>query len=332
MDNSAKTSATKTRWLLRCLIALLTVTITVNLISAYIRLDEAGTGCQPWPDCYARVGGSGVPEPLSAADALTPVEVIKQAHRTVATLLVVIVLAVIGLARGQPLGRTARMLPYAIAFTVLLLAVVGPASYLKTLPAVATVNLAGGMTLLALTWLLWLDVTTMGEKRLPVLKAPARLALAALIIQILFGAWVSANFAAAGCTGFLSCAQGGAGLESFWYLRELSVDPTGRILQDGSQAVIQRAHHSWALVTTLTLVWLGWCGTREVGRPRLWGSILLAVLLLQLSLGLAGLAASMPLPVVLLHNLVASLLLLCVLRFLVLSRDRQEVVKFRTSG
>jgi len=331
LDNSSTNSATKTRWLPRCLIVLLAATVTVNLISAYIRLNEAGTGCQPWPDCYARVGGYLSPEPPSAAATLTPVEAIKQAHRTAATVLVVIVLTVIGLTRGQQLGRTARILPYVIAFVVLLLAVVGPASYLKTLPAVATVNLVGGMTLLALSWLLWLGVTAEDEARMPALKVPAWMALAALIIQVLLGAWVSANFAAAACTGFLSCAPGGAGLESFWYLRELSVDGTGRILQDGSQAVIQRAHHGWSVVTTLALAWLGWRGTREGARARLWGSILLLVLLLQLALGLAAIAASMPLPAVLLHNLVASLLLLGVLRLLVLSRDPPAVGSYRLS-
>jgi len=258
------------------------------------------------------------------------VEAIKQAHRTAATLLVMIVLTVIGLARGLPLGRTARILPFAIAFVVLLLAVVGPASYLKTLPAVATVNLVGGMTLLALTWWLWLDVTAAVEMRVPVLKVPARMALAALIVQILLGAWVSANFAAAACSGFLSC-PGGAGPESFWYLRELSVDDSGRILQDGSQAVIQRAHHGWSVVTALALAWLGWRGTRAGGGARRWGSILLLVLLLQLTLGLAGIAASLPLTVVLLHNLVASLLLLCVLRLLVLSRNPPAVESYRSS-
>lgn len=303
---------------------LLAATVTVNLISAYIRLNEAGTGCMPWPDCYAQVGRYQAPEPPSAQATLAPVEAIKRAHRTVATILVVLVLAVIALARGQRLGRSVQVLPYVIAFVVLALAVVGPASYLKTLPAVATANLVGGMTLLALTWLLWLGVTGRRIPGFPGLRGPARIALAALIVQIGLGAWVSANFAAAACAGFLSCGQDGAGLESFWYLRELSVDSAGRVLQDGSQVSIQRAHHLWAMVTTLALAWLGGRAMTLGGRARAWGTVLLLLLLVQLVLGLAGIGASLPLWMVLSHNLVASLLLLSALRLLVLSHETSD--------
>jgi cytochrome c oxidase assembly protein subunit 15 len=295
---------------------LLIATLAVNLVSAYIRLSEAGTGCSPWPECFARVGHLIQTDMPSTMEAITPVEAVKRAHRSLATGLVVLVVVLIALARRGSAGNTSPALPYAIAAVVLLLAVVGPASYLKTLPAIATANLLGGMTLLALAWVLFLQAAVRPLSDARNLRVPAMAALVVMTGQLALGAWVSANFAAAACTGLFNCAIDGAGPESFWYLRELPLDASGRIVQDGSQALIQIAHHVWASVTAAVLSWLGWRALRLGGAARFWGVLLLALLLSQVLLGWSGVAGSTPLWAVLTHNLLASLLLLVVLRLL----------------
>ena len=312
---------TKTRaanWFALWIGLLMAATLALNLISAYIRLNEAGVGCEPWPSCYARIGQHLEPVPPTPVETLAPVERIKQAHRAFASALVVIVLIIVAQARSRPLAGTARFLPYAIAFVVLLLSVVGPASYLKTMPAVATVNLIGGMALLALSGLLWLAARPLPLARYPELWVMARLSLVVLIIQLLLGAWVSANFAAAACTGLLDCSASGGDLSAFWYLRELALDPSGQIVVDGSQALIQMSHHVWAFVVSGMLGVLAWrC---LAAGARRWGALLLAGLCVQLLLGVAGVALQLPLPIVLLHSITGSLLLLVVVWIVYLSR------------
>jgi len=55
-----------------------------------------------------------------------------------------------------------------------------------------------------------------------------------------------------------------------------------------------------------------------------WGMVLLGVLTIQLALGFAALTLGLPLFVVLAHNVMASLLLLCVLRMKLLTRTPAE--------
>lgn len=319
MENQTK----ETKWFSICLATLLLATMAVNGLSAYIRLQEAGLGCATWPGCYGRVGEMIAPPESAPMAALTPTQTAKQAHRGIATALVILVLLVVIQARQRTLPAGIRAIPYALVAVVLLLSVIGPASYLKTLPAVATANLAGGMALLALAWALWLGVHRCAATMPQGHRRFARVALAVLSGQILLGAWVSANFAATACSGFLQCpaeAPGG-GLSSFWYLRELSVTGEGRIAFDGAQPLIQRIHHAGALLTALTVVGVGALSLRTRGAPARWGVGVLCLLSAQIALGMLGLYLALPLTVVLAHNLVAALLLLCLLRLALLAAD-----------
>ncbi len=312
------------RWFDRCLIALLLATLAVNLLSAFIRHQESGLGCEPWPDCYATVGIPVDPATAGPTAVLTPAETAKQAHRGIATGLVILVLIVVYQARQQPLTGFTRQIPILLIAVILLLSVIGPASYLKTLPAVASVNLLGGMALLAFTWLLWLRSRPSQGGGYSQLRPLARISLAALLAQIFLGAWTSANFAAIACNGLLACPaeSSGAGAGSFWYLRELELTSAGRIVLDGAQALIQRTHHLGALLATGLLLALALRCLAAGGVLARWGLGLVALLALQIAAGLTGVYAGLPLVVVLLHNLTASLLLLAAVRILLLTADQ----------
>jgi cytochrome c oxidase assembly protein subunit 15 len=308
---------------------LLVATLFINLLSSYIRHHEAGLGCEDWPACYGMVGEFIVPpaEGTAGLAALTPSETAKRAHRAIATALVILVLLVVYQARGVQLPGAIQYLPYGIVALILLLSVIGPASYLKTLPAIATANLAGGMTLLSLVWWLWLEnrpAASIAAPQLPVvrLKGWAMIALVMLIAQILLGAWVSANFAATACSAFLTCEAGTpqASLSSFFYFRELQTDNTGRVLTDQTQVLIQQVHHIGAALTTMVLSAFSVVAIRAGGLVRRRGVAILILLITQLALGLSALFWKLPLLVVLGHNLIASLLLLAVIQLLVASR------------
>jgi cytochrome c oxidase assembly protein subunit 15 len=310
MDRTANDIQKEGRGFSICLASLLLATLAINLLSGYIRHQEAGLGCETWPDCYGRVGHLIAPiDDARPMAVLTPTETAKQAHRAIATALVVLVLLVVYLARQRSLPGPTQYLPYAIVAVILLLSVVGPASYLKTLPAIATVNMAGGMALLALVWLLWLTTRNDDHSTLPHLRLWAGAALAATVGQILLGAWVSANFAALACVAPFTCGglADGQGLQSFWYFRELTLDETGRIVMDGTQSLIQLTHHLGAVLTTGILAVLAVLCIRSGRGGVTWGTTLLALLAVQLLLG--G------------HNLIASLILLTVIRIALLTRS-----------
>lgn len=311
------------KWFDRCLIALLVATLAVNLLSAFIRHQEAGLGCAPWPDCYALVGTPVDPATAGPTAVLTPAETAKQAHRGIATGLVLLVILVVYQARQRPLTGFTQHLPLLLVAVIILLSVIGPASYLKTLPAVATANITGGIALLTLTWLLWLRTRPPPPERHPALRRLAQLSLVALVLQIFLGAWVSANFAGIACQGFLACgdAAPGGGLSSFWYLRELALTESGRIVLDGAQVLIQQAHHLGAILTSGLVLLLSLRAMAAGGLLSRWAILLLCLLLLQISAGFLNIHFGLPLPIVLAHNLTASLLLLTVIRVLLLTAD-----------
>jgi cytochrome c oxidase assembly protein subunit 15 len=242
--------------------------------------------------------------------------------------LVILMLLMVYQARLQNFQGAGSYLPYAVIAVVLLLATIGPASYLKTLPAVATANLAGGMLLLSLLWWLWLVTRPDRPGPLPELKGWATAALIGLIGQILLGAWVSANFAGTACSGFMNCAsfsqEAEAGWSSFYYLRELALSADGGIVMGQAQIFIQQAHHLGALISFVLLAGCAIRVVRSGGEHRGWGIGILTLLVLQLGLGFAALRWELPLMIVLGHNLTASLLLLGVIRVNLLSRGPSQ--------
>ena len=321
LDN---TNIIKTRRLVVCIALLLATTLAMNLLSALIRHQEAGLGCAGWPACYAVIDRSIAP--ASAVDAatyaLTPTATFKRAHRVIATLLVALVLVIVYLTRQRvPLPGFAQFLPQLLFAVVLLLALIGPASYRKTLPAVATINLLGGMALLALGYWLWRAV-----RAVPRRDGPVRLAwwaLGIVIAQIALGGWTSANFAGIACTGLMHCPgaeSAGAGMSGFSFWRELTLDDRGRVIMDNSQLFIQGAHRIVALLCAATVGALGVSLWRRGGEFAKDAIVLFGLLALQIGLGVVAATQGLALAVVLTHNVVASLLLLAVLRCALLSR------------
>jgi cytochrome c oxidase assembly protein subunit 15 len=310
------------RRLARLVLLILLASLGINLLSAYIRHVEAGLDCADRPACYGQIGTR--PEAIDgttiARSALAPQALAKKAHRGMASVLVVLVLLLVHRSRARLRGGAAH-LPLAMAGLLLALAVIGPASYLKTRPAIATANLLGGMALAALSWRLYLSLA--GTARVsvsPVLARLARLGLAMLAVQLALGAWLSANFAGLGCTGSDACASGGI-MDAFWYFRELALDANGRIITDRGSAAIRMAHGLGAALTAALLLSGSMLALRHDGPLRPAALVVLGLLLIQAALGLCALLYSLPLGIVLTHNTVAALLLLAVLRLNCLMDD-----------
>ena len=95
------------------------------------------------------------------------------------------------------------------------------------------------------------------------------------------------------------------------------------MLTDASQPLVHMTHRGFALVMLLYLGWLALRARALGGRLRVSGNALLAFMLLEAGIGLAGVAADLPLGLATAHNAGAALLLLAVvnLNFLVAARN-----------
>jgi cytochrome c oxidase assembly protein subunit 15 len=139
------------------------------------------------------------------------------------------------------------------------------------------------------------------------------LALMIVVVQILLGGWVSTNYAALACIDFPTCH--GEWLpqmdfrHGFQLVRELGMTAAGTHLSYDAITAIHWTHRVGALVTFLYVGGFALYLMRSAGLVR-YGVALLAVLLLQIALGIANVLAGLPLAVAAAHNAGAAILLL----------------------
>lgn len=306
------------------LAALATVlALVVVLLGAYTRLTHAGLGCPDWPGCYGFIGVPQTDAQLAHAERHfpeAPVEAQKgwneMVHRYFAgTLgLAILGLAVHALARRGRDGQPLR-LPLVLLGVVITQAAFGMWTVtLKLWPQVVTAHLLGGFTTLALLFLLSLRLSG----ALPALGLPAglrRLAAAALALvigQIALGGWVSSNYAAVACVDLPTChGQWWPAMDfanGFHLTQHIGPNYLGGQLDSDARTAIHMTHRLGALVVILTLLALAW-RLRGEGLGRLAG-LLLAVLALQVGLGISNVLFHLPLPVAVAHNGGGALLLL----------------------
>jgi heme a synthase len=182
-------------------------------------------------------------------------------------------------------------------------------------PVVVMGHLLGGMATFAmLTWMAWRATDS------PVRIAGAHTmrwwligAVFVVGLQIAFGGWVSANYAALACgNDFPTCV----GLwvpphdfrEGFVLWRGIGVDYEGGVLDGASRIAIQLAHRMMAVVVFLYLMWMS---LKLIRTPGLWfaGVMLVLLTLAQVGLGIANVMLGLPLWTAVLHNGGAALLL-----------------------
>jgi cytochrome c oxidase assembly protein subunit 15 len=182
-------------------------------------------------------------------------------------------------------------------------------------PIVVMGHLLGGLlTFALLTWTAWRS--TDRPLNLPDARWLQRLLIVAIALlgaQIALGGWTSSNYAAMACgMDFPKCVgqwwpphdfRGGFAL---W--RGIGVDYEGGVLDGASRIAIQMAHRMMAGVV---LLYVGWLSLRLWRTPgvRSIGATLTALLIAQVCLGIANVRLGLPLPIAVLHNAGAALLL-----------------------
>jgi len=288
----------------------------VVLLSAYLRLAGSGLGCENWPACYAVFKPEGGAWQDIAALRVPIPSWATLTHRLVATVLGVFILGItiMAIARHRQ-SRTHALIALALLGLTLFLSVLGYITPSPLLPWVTLSNLLGGMAMLALLW--WLGQRLTGTPSVMTdasvrLRPWVRLGLFVLLLQISLGGWVSANYAATACPALTGCEgwlTGNPG-HAFHPARVLNVTLQGAVITDGNTQLIHMAHRLAAVAVFLYLGWLGWRVARLGKSWRTAAIALLALVILQTSLGLILVALKLPLGLATLHNAVAALLLL----------------------
>lgn len=314
------------RWLI---IVSLLLTLTVIVLGAYTRLSDAGLGCPDWPGCYghlilpeeSQVNTAGFERPLETEKAW-----IEMIHRYAAGTLGLLILTIFimtwryRVVLQQPVWLAALLL-----LTVTFQALLGMWTVTKLLaPVIVTAHLVGGMTTLALLWLLFLQQNPSRNPghivgRVLSLKIWASVALCAVIVQIILGGWTSTNYAAVACgTAFPQCHgewwPPADFAEGFSLQMKDGVDYEYGILGNHARTAIHMAHRAGALIVTFIVGGLGiWLLTAWRGLLGHWPSTMLLLLAVQITLGILNVVLALPLGVATAHTLGAALLLLAVL-------------------
>jgi cytochrome c oxidase assembly protein subunit 15 len=300
----------------------------VVVLGAFTRLVDAGLGCPDWPGCYGFLTVPASETNLLAAEARfpeAPVEAHKawweMIHRYFAGALGLVIAALACVAvinvRRQGHNATGVKLPAGLSLTLLVL-VICQAAFgawtvtLKLWPQVVTAHLLGGFATLSLLWLLSLRLGVLQQLRVPGHLLPhAALALAAVVIQVALGGWVSSNYAALACHDFPTChgawwpAMNLA--EGFNVAQAVGPNYLGGQLENDARVAIQFVHRLGAVVVLAAVGLLAW----RLYRARSALALPVAVILgLQLALGVMNVVLVLPLWVATAHNAGGALLLL----------------------
>ncbi len=326
----------------------LTLFLTFDLIvfGAFTRLSDSGLGCPDWPGCYGEMSPFAARDSIDAAQLAAgggPVTWgkawIEMIHRYLAMTVGVLILVIAAVA-----WRERNKLPFSPWWpTAALVWVVVQGAFgkytvtLKLYPAVVTAHLLGGLLLLALLALqhaaFRAPTAATGPPLPPRLRGLGLAALAALVMQIVLGGWVSTNYAVLACTGFPACnGQWWPQMDlasGFTLLRELGRAGHGGVLQFDALVAIHMAHRLFAVVATLcmgTLAWKLWHS--GAAAPRRFGIALALLLLAQLASGLSNVVLGWPLVAALAHSAGAAALVLTMV--LLLAGGRMGTLANRT--
>lgn len=325
-------TSTPFAWGYRLALLATALACVVVVLGAFTRLADAGLGCPDWPGCYGHMTWPTTAEHVATAEALFPEAPVEHdktwpemVHRHFAGTLGLVILSLTLLTWRQARQTDAR-LPRAHTAGLLILVIVQAAFgmwtvTLKLWPQVVTAHLMGGFATLSLLWLL---VLRLGQRRwcLPhcahrrsnALKPLAVIVLLLVVMQIALGGWTSSNYAALACTDFPTChGQWWPAMDvarGFNLAQGIGPNYLGGLLEGEARTAIHMAHRLGAVVVSLGVILLAFRLLRLNGQAKPLGLMLLAVLVLQVSLGVSNIMAHLPLPIAVAHNAGGALLLL----------------------
>lgn len=338
-------------WLKRLSIIAVVLALCVVALGAYTRLKDAGLGCPDWPGCYGHLVIPKSSEAINNANAAYPERPLEahkawpeMIHRYFASTLGLVIFCILYLSfkarKSEP--HTPIKTPLALAILVVFQGLLGMWTVtLGLFPTVVMAHLLGGFSTLCLLFLLAVRLHSPPKEAPNKEKKQTNTALRFGIIgmfilafQIALGGWTAANYAATICSELPICQSGwqqhvnfkdafqfwGHGVEDYEFATHLGAD---------AKITIHVAHRVGAIITTLylgsLLLWLlVRSGTASIIRNASLAA--LAILLLQVGLGVTNVVMELPLLVAVAHNGVAAILMMSLI-FLNLSLYRSGGIK-----
>ncbi|WP_416652125.1 COX15/CtaA family protein [Candidatus Pseudothioglobus sp. Uisw_086] len=297
----------------------LILALIVVILGAYTRLADAGLGCPDWPGCY---GELLVPDVISS-EYERPLDVAKawkeMVHRYAASILGISILVIFLLAVFRKTEREQSIkLPTALLLLVGFQGALGMWTVTEQVhPGIVTMHLFGGFSTTTLLFWLFLNQRPQPKIGQPVLKRHKLMLIivtALLIFQIFLGGWTSTNYAALSCGEYFPTCLGEMWPEDMdfknaYYWGELGVDYEFGILENQTRTAIQMVHRVGALVVTAAIIALSFALKNYLAFQKNI-VIVLALLGIQVALGIINVVMSLPMFAAVMHNAVALFLLL----------------------
>ena len=297
--------------------------LLVIVKGAYVRLSDAGLGCPDWPGCYGKllVPGSATEvteqKHLDARPLETGKAWLEMIHRYLASGLGFLILLMAWSAwRNRSQAAQANTIAYLLIPLVMFQGALGMWTVTLLLkPLVVTAHLLGGITLLSL--LAWNLCAVRAPQALGTGLPPPRTVLAAvavLAVQVFLGGWTSTNYAALACTDFPQCHGSWWPQmnfnDAFVLWRGLGVNYEFGVLDTPARTAIHYSHRLWAIIASAVVLFTAWRAVVSGSASgRRIGWCIIAALVLQVSLGITNVLRGLPLPVAVLHNGTAALLM-----------------------
>ena len=321
------------------LLFVITITLAVITLGAYVRLSHAGLGCPDWPGCYGYL--VGVPDnPLEITNAEknfegSSVDIGKawkeMIHRYLAGALGIFIF-IISLVFYKNNTHKLFKLSLLVSFLVIMQAALGMFTVtLQLQPIIVMMHLVGGLTIITLLWLLYLrnninnyfieskSLINISLKKIKKLSYLGYLTLVILIIQVMLGGWTSTNYAALACADFPKCNAAWWPQMDFYsaFIVELATDLNyefGR-LDSPARVAIHFTHRVWAIIVAAMIISLSILSYKTIKMPsqKIISLLLIFFLLVQVILGILNVKMGLPIYVAVAHNGNAALLLMCLI-------------------
>ena len=325
-------------WLRRLTLTAVLLAATVIVLGAWTRLADAGLGCPDWPGCYGHIDVRDAVKHVEKQNRQAPGS-LREAHKTIpemvhryvaATLgLLITGMAGLGLYRRHRTGESAA-LPLFLLALVIFQGMLGMWTVTLGLhPTIVMLHLLGGFA--TFTLLVWFAARLYHWPRfindcdVRLLRRPALAALIAVMLQIGLGGWTTANYAAVACTELPVCEGNwhqdldfGEAFRFWGHTAGEQGDYEFGVLDHDARVTIHVLHRFGALAVFLLVGGLCISVWRRA-RCDFFGRFALvigALLLLQLSLGVANVVFEIPLAVAVAHNFGAVALLVSLVLFL----------------
>lgn len=286
----------------------------VILLGAFTRLTDAGLSCPDWPNCYGFITAPHTDQQLIGAQTLypsAPVNIKKawteMTHRyfagTEGVLILILSLSLLFARKVKTIKSTG--IAIALIAMVLVQIMLGMLTVTQLLkPVIVLSHLLTGLSILCTLWWVYLDLSLVSNVNIPLTankNLPGFLWLAFILVfaQIALGGWVSTHYAGLACVDFPYC--------------------NGQLLPDmqwkqlGSDLIsIHMLHRIGALAIAMYLMGLSLFLFANKSF-RMSALIILALLALQISLGILNIVWLRPVWLALTHQAVGILLLLTVM-------------------